>query len=65
MPWVQRLVIIIFAANFGNHLNVVKQHLEEAHAAGLLGKNILGSGVDFELYNHLVQVLIFVVKKQH
>lgn len=27
--------------------------LEEAYAAGLLGKNILGSGVDFDLYNHL------------
>jgi len=27
--------------------------IEEARAAGLLGKNILGSGVDFELHNHL------------
>lgn len=27
--------------------------LAEAHAAGLLGKNILGSGIDFELHNHL------------
>lgn len=27
--------------------------LEEARAAGLLGKNILGSGFDFELYPHL------------
>ncbi len=26
---------------------------EEAYAAGLLGKNILGSGVDFDLHNHL------------
>lgn len=26
--------------------------LAEAYAAGLLGKNILGSGVDFDLYNH-------------
>jgi len=26
--------------------------LKEARAAGLLGKNILGSGIDFELYNH-------------
>jgi NADH-quinone oxidoreductase subunit F len=26
--------------------------LEEAYAAGFLGKNILGSGVDFDLYNH-------------
>ena len=27
--------------------------LKEAYAAGLLGKNILGSGVDFDLHNHL------------
>ncbi len=27
--------------------------LKEAYAAGLLGKNILGSGVDFDLYSHL------------
>ena len=26
--------------------------LKEAHAAGLLGKNILGSGVEVELFNH-------------
>ncbi len=31
----------------------VRTALEEARAAGLLGKNILGSGVDFELHNHL------------
>lgn len=27
--------------------------IKEAYAAGLLGKNVLGSGVDFDLYNHL------------
>jgi NADH-quinone oxidoreductase subunit F len=27
--------------------------LEEARAAGLIGKNIMGSGVDFELHTHL------------
>ena len=27
--------------------------LKEAYAAGLLGKNILGSGVDFDLHDHL------------
>ncbi|KTC94426.1 NADH-quinone oxidoreductase subunit NuoF [Legionella erythra] len=30
-----------------------EQALKEAYAEGLLGKNILGSGVDFDLYNHL------------
>src|SRR4249920_1564613 len=29
-----------------------EEALEEAYAAGLLGKNILGSGVDFDLYAH-------------
>lgn len=27
--------------------------LEEAYEAGLLGKNVLGSGVDFDLYSHV------------
>ncbi|MFP3874739.1 MAG: NADH-quinone oxidoreductase subunit NuoF [Thiohalophilus sp.] len=31
----------------------VEAALEEARAAGLLGRNILGSGFDFELHNHL------------
>ncbi len=30
-----------------------EQALKEAYDAGLLGKNILGSGFDFDLYNHL------------
>jgi len=30
-----------------------EQALKEAYAAGLLGKNILGAGFDFDLYNHL------------
>lgn len=30
-----------------------EQALQEAHDAGFLGKNILGSGFDFELYSHL------------
>ena len=30
-----------------------EQALREAYKEGLLGKNILGSGVDFDLYNHL------------
>lgn len=30
-----------------------EQALEEAYQAGLLGKNILGSGVDFDLYSHI------------
>jgi NADH-quinone oxidoreductase subunit F len=30
-----------------------------------LGKNILGSGYDLELYVHLVLELTFVVKKLH
>ena len=30
-----------------------RQALQEAYAQGLLGRNILGSGVDFDLYAHL------------
>ncbi|MCP1674734.1 NADH-quinone oxidoreductase subunit F [Natronocella acetinitrilica] len=30
-----------------------EQALKEAYEAGLLGKNILGSGVDFDLYGHI------------
>jgi NADH-quinone oxidoreductase, F subunit len=30
-----------------------EQALKEAYEAGLLGKNILGSGVDFDLYTHV------------
>ena len=33
--------------------NRTEQAIQEAYAAGLLGKNILGSGIDFDLYNHL------------
>ena len=36
-----------------NHLTRMEQALAEARAAGLLGKNILGSGIDFELHNLL------------
>src|SRR3990167_4982643 len=31
----------------------IEQALKEAYAAGLLGKNIAGSSVDFDLHNHL------------
>lgn len=31
----------------------MEEALKEAYSTGLLGKNILGSGVDFDLYNHL------------
>lgn len=31
----------------------VEAALEEAYQAGLLGKNILGAGIDFDLHNHL------------
>lgn len=30
-----------------------EEALKEAYAAGLIGKNILGSGFDFELHNHI------------
>ena len=33
-------------------INIVDRALEEAYARGYLGKNILGSGWDFDLYTH-------------
>lgn len=38
---------------FWEPYEAVEKALQEAYAAGLLGKNILGSGIDFDLYNHL------------
>jgi NADH-quinone oxidoreductase subunit F len=38
---------------FWEPFNRCEDALNEARAAGLIGKNILGSGVDFELHNHL------------
>ncbi len=37
----------------GEPFERVEAALREAYAAGLLGKNILGSGFDFDLYTHL------------
>ena len=37
---------------FFEPFHVAKQALKEAREAGLLGKNILGSGIDFEIDNH-------------
>lgn len=37
---------------FDEPINRFEQALEEAYAAGLLGKNILGSGLNFDLYTH-------------
>jgi len=37
---------------FDEPIERFEQALEEAYAAGLLGKNIMGSGVDFDLYAH-------------
>lgn len=38
---------------FWDPYQIFERALEEARAAGLIGKNILGSGVDFELFTHL------------
>src|SRR5262245_7948094 len=38
---------------FWEGFNRCEEALQEAYAAGLLGKNILNSDFDFELYNHL------------
>ena len=38
---------------FWEPFNRCEEALEEAREAGLLGKNILGSGVDIQIYNHM------------
>ncbi|MFN3234624.1 MAG: NADH-quinone oxidoreductase subunit NuoF [Gammaproteobacteria bacterium] len=38
---------------FFEHFEVIEQALQEARDAGYLGENILGSGVDFQLHNHI------------
>ncbi|MBK1694891.1 NADH-quinone oxidoreductase subunit F [Chromatium weissei] len=38
---------------FYEPVNRFESAIKEAYSAGLLGKNILGSGVDFDLYTHL------------
>jgi NADH:ubiquinone oxidoreductase subunit F (NADH-binding) len=44
-------------------LQNTRKRIAEAKAAGFLGKNILGSGFDLELYVHIGAVLTFVEKK--
>ena len=38
---------------FWEPYEVVEHALQEAYKAGFLGKNIIGSGIDFDLYQHL------------
>jgi NADH-quinone oxidoreductase subunit F len=38
---------------YGEPYEAFEKALDEARRAGLIGKNLLGSGVDFELYTHL------------
>ncbi len=38
---------------FGEPVDRFESAIREAYQAGLLGKNILGSGIDFDLYTHL------------
>lgn len=42
----------LMRGEFFEPFNRCEQALEEAYAAGLLGKNILGTGVDIDLHNH-------------
>jgi NADH-quinone oxidoreductase subunit F len=44
---------------------ILERAIAEAKAAGWLGKNILGTGYDLELYVHIGAAPIFVVKKPH
>ncbi len=53
MPWVQTVGYNYIRGEFHEPFERCEAALKEAYAAGFLGKNIFGSGVDFDLYNHL------------
>jgi NADH-quinone oxidoreductase subunit F len=44
---------IYIRGEFVDAARALRKAIDEAYAAGLLGKNILGSGYDFDLYIHL------------
>ncbi|MBL8088039.1 MAG: NADH-quinone oxidoreductase subunit NuoF [Chthonomonas sp.] len=44
---------IYIRAEFVDAAKALRSAIDEAYAAGLLGKNIMGSGYDFDLYIHL------------
>jgi len=44
---------VYIRGEFIDAAKAVRKAIDEAYAAGLLGKNILGSGYDFDLYVHL------------
>lgn len=44
---------IYIRGEFVDAAKALRKAIDEAYAAGLLGKNILGSGFDFDLYIHL------------
>ncbi|MCC7433182.1 MAG: NADH-quinone oxidoreductase subunit NuoF [Methanoregulaceae archaeon] len=44
---------IYIRGEFVDAAKALRKAIDEAYAAGLLGKNILGSGYDFDLYIHL------------
>ncbi|MBX3449080.1 MAG: NADH-quinone oxidoreductase subunit NuoF [Planctomycetaceae bacterium] len=43
---------IYLRVEYGKSYRVLKQAIEELYAAGLLGKNILGTGFDLDIYLH-------------
>jgi NADH-quinone oxidoreductase subunit F len=47
-----RVAYIYLRVEFHEPFHVLQRALDEAYAAGLLGKNILGSGYDLECYLH-------------
>lgn len=47
-----RAAYIYLRGEFWEEYQVLQQALDEAYAAGLVGKNASGSGVDFDIYLH-------------
>jgi NADH-quinone oxidoreductase subunit F len=47
-----KVAYIYLRGEFPKAVHVLERAIEEAHAANLLGKNVLGSGLDLEVYLH-------------
>jgi NADH-quinone oxidoreductase subunit F len=63
LPWVQTYPISTFVGEYMWVYKILERAIAEAKAAGLVGKNILGTGYDLELYVHIGAGAYICVKK--
>ena len=53
MPWGSRQVTTTFEGNLKKHFDRCEMALDEARKAGLIGQNVLGSEINFDMHNVL------------